>query len=418
MKFKIATSFFTLIIGMNQFTIAETATPPLSLAHFNEGWPENTQSISGMPNILSITSSGVYSFAVGLDQNSKMNTAFFDGSNWTPATLINNMPGVSSIIPLYDDGTTSQAFAYSSSDHVAFFNGANWGDANTISGLQNFSILSSAGHAFAISTLSPIKSSLFNLNNQTWCAPFDLSSNLHFLRAASTANGTIYLAGINSNGNALVMSSNDNQTWATQALNIDGPYNMQVVSAGNAVFVSATNSTSSIFDYSLNQAKTWHNISWPGGMLLKQVNNGIVWDITENNKIAYFNSTLANPAWQETSIPSYFKSSTVYSNPSFDGSTLCIEGDQNGPDIACYNAINQQWQNISSIAEVANDLVQFALLNANQIAGFGSDKNDKPALFYYNGETWQVDHVSGMNKSIQNMYFNGPPSNIWVSGHN
>ncbi len=406
------------LLALAFYGLSAHAAAILNLAHFNQGWPSNAESIPGMPNILSVNSVGPYSFAVGLNSDSNMEAAFYNGSNWQEATSITGMKGISNIVPLYENGISPAAFALGN-NQVAYFNGTTWGNAESVNGLQNIALLGSEGHMFVLS-ISPLQASFYNVEQQTWGAPVNLSAQLSTLRAMDAANGEAYLVGLNNSGQLTEIQSSDNQSWITQTFNITAPYLIDILATDNDVLIGTQTNEQSLLNYSVNQGHTWQSIVWPGGLLLGSINQGIVWDMNENN-IAYLDLQNTNPTWVESTIPEGVGHIQTYSDPSNDGQQLCVVGGQEDGapiELACYSKATQNWQMISSINEVAISLDQIALLKQNQIVATGADMQDKPALFYYDGATWQVAHPQGLNRLIQNLYVNANATNIWASGHN
>lgn len=416
-----STLFKALPFGIfSTFVFATSLSTPMESVHFNEGWPSSGSSIPNMPNIMSIISAGPYSYATGLDANDNMEVAFFDGGNWHQAQSIPNLKGVSAIIPLDQNGESPAAFAEDPNNLVSYFNGTNWSNAQSINGMQYLSLQTSAGHAFAISTLSPIQSSFFDNEQQTWSAPVNLSQTLSTLRAINTANGEIYLVGLNTKGQLTEMQSSNNQDWASHIFDLSTPYLIETAATDNEILIGAQSSAQSFFSYSLDMGHSWHNITWPGGMIFSAINHGIAWDMTDNGELAYFNTQNANPTWVTVALPDQFGRVQTYSAPSSDGQELCLVGseDDSPPKLACYDIASQTWQMIASVNKVASRLDQIALLSQNQIVASGADLQDHPTLFYFNGATWQSQHVQGLVGSIQNLFASNNPINVWATGHN
>lgn len=398
--------------GMHLFAIA-----PMNVVKFNEGWPGNAEAIPGMTSVSTITSSGPYSWAIGSQGGLPSKISFYSDNHWQASIEVANLPGISKIVPLYNDGTTAQAFALGTGK-MAYFDGATWGEAAPVYHLKNIRLLTSKGHAFVINSTMPISSSFFDKTQETWEPPVDLSATLSSIKATATTNGVIYLLGLNANSEVTMMSSSDNQHWHSKNFGIVRPQNMQIVAGDNHVFVATFNNDTRFFSYSQDGGKTWRNASWPEGMLFSSVKNGILWDM-EGSNFAYFDSNLSDPIWQVIKMPIKMTQITTYSEPSITGAQICVTGiDSSGAILECYDININAWQNYPSLSEIANQLDSLFVLANNQFVAMGSDKQDRAALFYYNSAMWQVAYVDGLLTSVQNLFFNSLSLNLWAVGHN
>lgn len=391
------------------------AIPVVNLAHFNGlAWSGFSFTILGMSQVLTVKSAGVYSWALGYQTPGLGNVAYFDGATWHDAESIAGMSWPTQILPMYDDGHLSQAFAVDARGLVAYFDGVSWGAASSVNAYQSLSLLTSEGQAFAFNMTSPISVSFFDPQQRTWSAPHDLSAYFSKVMAMAEANGKFYLLGRNLDGDVILFSGNVAQAWNVYNFGRIQTYNMQLVASGDSVFVALMSDAASDFYYSRDQGQTWNSTAWSGGLLFSPVEQGILWGINDPN-IEYFDSNAVNPSWQILGLPPGLNGFQLYSNPSFDGRELCVESDD-GPQISCYNLQLQQWQNIPTETSVT-EIGQIFLLNSGQLIASGADQEGHPALFYYSDNAWKVSHVPGLLKSIENLYSGPSFANIWALGH-
>lgn len=401
------------------FLIKASALAPMNVVAFNHGWPAQGETIPGMPRITSILSAGPYSWAIGYQDNLPAKIAFFDGSWWQTAVGISNLLGISRIVPLYNKGETAQAFALGAGK-ISYFNGITWQKAESIYDFKNVSLLASEGQAVAISTSPIIQSSFFN--QETWNAPQDLSSDIQAIRAVTAVGGSFYLLGLNAQGNLTLLFSTETHAWQRKNFNVTRPINMQMVAGQDILVVAAICNQQNFFTYSKDAGKTWHETTWPGGMLFSKVNKGILWNLqweTENKAFAYFNSHETNPKWKTIPVPIETTSEDIYSNPSINGTQICISGENSGrATLRCYDINDAQWQHYSSLTVEAKRIDMLIILTNDHFMALGVDQEEKPALFYYDGGIWQVTHVEGLLASVQNLFFTDASSPVWAVGHN
>lgn len=392
------------------------ALPAVNLAHFtNSAWSNNSVDIPGMSQVLSIKSAEIYSWAIGYQQANSSLVSFYDGQAWHPAESINGMTSPMQIVPLYDDGSHDQAFALGLGK-AAYFDGASWSAAQSVNGFQSLSLLTSDGLAYAVNTSAPISVSFFDATQKTWLPPHDLSAYISRILAMAEAQGKFYLLGFNSQGDLILFSGDQQQVWNIYNFGQiqPRPYNAQLLASDTSVFVGLMSDAGSNFYYSKDQGQSWNSTPWSGGLLLSPIENGILWGINDPN-VGYFDSNAVNPAWQLVDVPPAMQVFQLYTGPSLDGQGLCVENDD-GPQVACYSVLTQQWQNIPTSMQLSR-IDQIFLVNNNQLLASGADAHDHPALFYYNGQAWQGSYVPGLTKSILNVYFGYPLANVWALGH-
>ncbi len=356
-----------------------------------------TENISGLSNLINLTSTGNYAWAC----DSQGNASFYNGQQWQSAQKIPNISKFISIYPAYPlTGKQPTAWVLGKQGNqyiISYFNGTTWSNVQTVpKSAGQISLAASAGYVWYV------------LNDQA-----GNNATVHVASGANPTNWTtsnIALHGVTSGAGDVIKALNDdaafayvfgfNENWEIHVARIDGNGSITILSnpAGkiddyfiyqNNVILSHSRHSQSL---STDNGQTFKTSAAPGIAINAQYNfntAGMECTNLQNTGNSLSCLSTSNMVWQNFTVPS----TATYNIPFTTPVGAYVFGlDQKSKTVTSMYSYDYAGNSVSDTKPMNYKSVYFSprFFSYNQVLMAGEDNNGNQAAYFYDSQQWQT----------------------------